>query len=175
MRALAGVVVGALLSTLAVGPPPAAATSSPRLLVGLAGTANPTSVRVTVRSLSPRRVSFPSRTRLSLRRDPGPDRPGPSYWAPLDLRSARSPENDEPQDVSLGPGETREVVVDLRDLLWAAGDCVCWPDGALARVVAPGRYELMVEIEEPDKGFWWRSNTAAAVVKRSRALELSFE
>lgn len=175
MRALVGAVAAALLSTVAAGPPRAAANFSPRLLVSLARTAKPTSVLVTVRSVSTRHVSFRSLTRLSLRREPGADRSGPPYWAPLDLRSARSPETGEPQEVSLGPGESRDVVVDLRDLAWAAGDCACWPDGSLARVVVPGRYELLVEIEEPEKGFWWRSNTAAATVKRSRALELSFE
>ena len=175
MRVLAVAVAGFLLMALAGGPPPAAATLSPRLLVGLAGTAKPTSVRVTLRNVSPRPVSFRSLTRLSLRREPEPDRPHPPYWAPVDLRSARSPETGEPQEVSLGPGESREVVVDLRHLAWAAADCACWPDDSLARVVVPGRYELVVEVEEADSTFRWRSNPAGAVMKRSRALELSFE
>jgi hypothetical protein len=178
MRALAGAVAGALLLALAGGPPPAAATLSPRLLVGLAATGKPTSVRVTVRNLSARPMSFGSLTRLTLRRVRVSelDRSGgPAYWAPVDLRSARSPETGAPRDLRLGPGESRDLVVDLRDLAWAEGGCACWPDGTLTRVVVPGRYELLVEIEEPDSSFWWRSNSAAAVVKRSRVLEVSFE
>jgi hypothetical protein len=170
------VVAAVLCSAIAVGPAPGSQTvGSPRLLVGLAGTGQPTSVRVTVRNLSPRSVSFRSLTRMSLRRAEGQGRPGPPYWAPVDLRSARSPETGEPQDFRLGPRESRDLVVDLRALAWAEGDCACWPDGSLVRVVLPGRYELRVEIEDPDAGFWWRSGTAAAVMKRSRALEVSFE
>jgi hypothetical protein len=175
MRGLVGSVVTALLLAAAAGPAREAEPVTPRLLVGLAGTRQPTAVRVTVRNLSPRPVSLRSLTRLSLRRASEPGRSGPSYWAPLDLRSVRSPETGEPQPLRLGPGESRDVVVDLRALSWAEGDCACWPDGSLVRVVVPGRYELLVEIEDPDSSFWWRSNTGEALVKRSRALEVSFE
>lgn len=178
MNALPGTVVLSLLSMAAApNPSPAARDVSPRLLVGLAATAQPTSVRVTVRNLSPRPVSFRGLTRLSLRLAGEGTRSGSPYWAPVDLASARSPETSEPRPVRLGPAEALEVVVDLRQLAWAEGDCACWPDGTLTRVVIPGRYELMVEIEEPEAGFWWRSNanSAFAVMKRSRAFEVSFD
>ena len=176
MSALGGIVVLSLVSMAAANPSPTARPESPRLLLALSSTGQPTAVRLTVRNLSSRPVSFRGLTRLSLRLGgDGPQRSGPPYWAPMDLRSARSPETSEPRPVRLGPGETQEVVVDLRNLAWAEGDCACWADGVFTRVVVPGRYELTVEIEEPDSGFWWRSNSAAAVMKRSRAFELSFE
>lgn len=175
MNAVVGIAVLSLLAMGAAGPSPAARDVSPRLLVGLAAAAQPTSVRVTVRNLSPRPVSFRALTRLSLRLTAEATRSGPPYWAPVDLRSARSPETSEPRPVRLGPGEAHDLVVDLRHLAWAEGDCACWPDGTLTRVVIPGRYELLVEIEEPDSGFWWRSNSATLVMKRSRAFEVSFD
>jgi hypothetical protein len=174
MSALSTAVLS-LVSLVSTNASPAAPAESPRLLVTLAVAPQPTAVRITVRNLSPRPVSFRGLTRLSLRLSGEGPRTGPPYWAPMDLGSARSPETSEPRPVRLAPGESRDVVVDLRNLAWAAGDCACWPDGVFARVVLPGRYELMAEIEEPDSGFWWRSNTAAAVMKRSRAFELSFD
>jgi hypothetical protein len=175
MSALAGTVVLSLVSMAAASPSPAARAESPRLLLALTAAGQPTAVRLTVRNLSSRPVSFRGLTRLSLRLSGEGPRTGPPYWAPMDLRSARSPETSEPRPVRLAPGETQDVVVDLRHLSWAPGDCACWADGVFTRVVIPGRYELMAEIEEPDSGFWWRSNTAGAVMKRSRAFELSFE
>jgi hypothetical protein len=175
MSALAGTVTLSLVSMAAASPSPTASPETPRLIVALAATGQPTAVRLTVRNLSSRPVSFRGLTRLTLRLlEEGPRTRAP-YWAPMDLRSARSPETSEPRPVRLAPGETQDVVVDLRHLAWAEGGCACWADGVFTRVVVPGRYELMAEIEEPDSGFWWRSNTAAAVMKRSRAFELSFE
>jgi hypothetical protein len=175
MNVLALAVAVSLFAMAAGNPSPPARDVSPRLLVGLSAAAQPQSVRMTVRNLSPRPVSFRGLTRLSLRPAEDGPRTGPPYWAPVDLASARSPQTSEPRPVRLGPGEAVEVVVDLRQLAWAAGDCACWPDGVLTRVVLPGRYELLAEIEEPDAGFWWRSQTAALVMKKSRALEVSFE
>jgi hypothetical protein len=175
MSALFGTAILSLVSLVPTNATPAAPGESPRLLVSLAAAPQPTAVRMTVRNLSPRPVSFRGLTRLSLRLTGGGPRTGPPYWAPMDLRSARSPATSEPRPVRLAPGEVQDVVVDLRNLAWAEGDCACWPDGIFSRVVLPGSYELMAEIEEPDSGFWWRSNTAAAVMKRSRAFELSFD
>ena len=170
-----GMAVLSVFAMAAEDPSPAAKEASPRLLVGLASVGQPTSVRVTVRNLSPRAVAFRGLMRLSLRlAGEGPRTVSP-YWAPIDLRSARSPETSEPKPIRLAAGEAQEVVVDLRNLAWAAGGCACWPDGTLTRVVLPGRYELQVEIEEPEAGFWWRSDNAVAVMKKSRAFEVSFD
>lgn len=175
MNILIGTAVLSVVAMMAENPSPTAKEASPRLLVGLAATGQPTSVRVTVRNLSPRAVAFRGLTRLSLRLAEEGPRAGPPYWAPVDLRSARTPETSEPKPIRLAAGEALDVVVDLKTLGWAEGGCACWPDGALARVVLPGRYELQVEIEEPEAAFWWRSNSAVALMKRSRAFEVSFD
>jgi hypothetical protein len=175
MNILIGTAALSVVAMAAGSPSPAAKEASPRLLVGLAAAGPPTSVRVTVRNLSPRAVSFRGLVRLSLRLAGEGPRTASPYWAPLDLRSARSPETSEPKPIRLAAGEAQDVVVDLKSLGWAEGDCACWPDGALTRVVLPGRYELQVEIEEPEAAFWWRSNNAVAVMKKSRAFEVTFD
>jgi hypothetical protein len=175
MNVLVGTVALSLVAMGGETPSPTAREPGPRLLVELAATVQPASVHVTVRNLSSHPVSFRGLTRAALRRGEEGWGSSPPYWAPVDLRSARSPETSEARPVRLGPGAAQELVLDLRQLAWAAGDCACWPDGTLTRVVLPGRYDLMVEIGEADSGFWWRSNTAAAVMKRSRAFEVSFD
>jgi hypothetical protein len=175
---LAGVVSVAVLATLAPGAARTANVETPRLLVGLAATGHGATVRVKLRNLAVRPVSLRSLTRVSLRRvstsggASGPGAAGPDFWAPLDLRFARSPETSQPQYVRLGPSEAREIVVELKTLAWAEGACACWPDSPLGRVVVPGPYELLIEIQDPDSGFWWRSNVIDAVMKPN-SLEVS--
>jgi hypothetical protein len=182
-RLVLGVGAVTLLADLALGAPPSPAgappsaeVATPRLLAVLATTTSGTTVRVNLRNLAGRPVLLRSLTRLSLRRLSGPLEPGrsaPAFWAPVDLRTARSPQTSQPQYVRLGPSEARETMVDLKGLAWAEGACACWPDAPLARVVVPGRYELQLEIQDPDSEFWWRSNALHLEMKPTSAIEIS--
>ena len=51
-------------------------------------------------------------------------------------------------------------------------DSVIWPSRPLRRVVLPGRYDLSLEIRDPESGFVWRSESIPAVVRKAGSLEL---
>ena len=74
--------------------------------------------------------------------------------------------------LQLAPRARHAIVVPLESLYWDHYQSVIWPSRPLRRVVLPGRYDLTLEIRDPETGSTWRSDPIPAVVKKAGSLEL---
>ena len=96
----------------------------------------------------------------------------PAFRAPIDTGTAKPLEVNGQERLELAPGEKRTLVVGLEPLYWDHYESVLWPSRPLRRVVIPGRYDLVLEVQDADSGHFWRSNVVAAVVKKAGSLEI---
>ena len=96
----------------------------------------------------------------------------PSFRAPIDTGTGKALSVNGRARLHLAPGARQTVVVPLESLYWDHYDSVIWPSRPLRRVVLPGRYDLTLEIHDPDADSRWRSDPIPAVVKKAGSLHL---
>jgi hypothetical protein len=163
-----------LLLSLTVAAPPAKGKppSTPRLLVKLEGAVGTGQVRAIVENLGPGPVAV-SVVPAFVLRPSGPDEAGwPALRAPVDLRTAGPLAKDGRAVLHLPPTQPQAIVVPLEPLYWDHYASALWPFRPLRRVALPGRYDLVLELEDPTSGFFWRSNPVPAVVRKTGMLHL---
>ncbi len=169
MKLLAAI---ALLPILLAAAPPRNPPSSPRLLVSVAGAAGPDSVRATVENLAAQPVAIRVVPAFVLRPSSADEVGWPSFRAPIDTETGKPLVVNGRARLELAATSRQAVVVPLESLYWDHYDSVIWPSRPLRRVVLPGRYDLSLEIRDPETGFVWRSESIPAVVKKAGSLEL---
>lgn len=83
------------------------------------------------------------------------------YWGPFALDRFGPIEANARTSMTLGPGERRRVVIDLRDLLWSPSILSVWPSTSFARAVPEGSYDVKVELTGPQGGLAASPSTRA--------------
>jgi hypothetical protein len=162
-----------LLSTLfAAVPPKDPPSGAVRLLVRVAGAPGADAVRATVENLGGHPVAISVVPAFVLRPSSADEVSWPAFRAPVDTGSGKPLFVNGQAHLRLAPSARQTVVVPLESLYWDHYESVIWPSRPLRRVVLPGRYDLILEIREPDSGFFWRSDPIPAVVKKTGSLEL---
>jgi hypothetical protein len=168
----AGILSWVFLAALMAAPPRNQASGTPRLLLKVVGAAGPDAVRATVENLAAHPVAI-SVVPAFVLRPSTPDEVGwPAFRAPIDTVTARPLAVNGSVRLQLAPNARQTVVVPLESLYWDHYESALWPSRPLRRVVLPGRYDLTLEIHDPDAGSWWRSDPIAAVVKKAGSLQL---
>jgi hypothetical protein len=157
-----------LVLSLTVAAPPAKGRppSTPPLRIKLEGAVGTGQVRVIVENLGPHPVALSVVPAFALRPS-GPDEAGwPALRAPVDLRTARPLAKDGRAVLHLPPTQPQAIVVPLEPLYWDHYESALWPFRPLRRV------DLVLELEDPASGFFWRSNPLPAVVRKTGTLHL---
>jgi hypothetical protein len=163
-----------LLLSLVSGTAPAknAPARTPRLLLTIAAAPGPGYVRATIENVAAVRVALDVVPAFALRPSRPEDAGRPAFRAPIDTGTAKPLEVNGQERLELAPGEKRTLVVGLEPLYWDHYESVLWPSRPLRRVVIPGRYDLVLEVQDADSGHFWTSNVVAAVVKKAGSLEI---
>jgi hypothetical protein len=169
MKLLAAI---ALLPVLLAAAPPGSAPRSPRLLLKVVGAAGPDSVRATVENLAAQPLAIRVVPAFVLRPSTADEVGWPSFRAPIDTETGRPLVVNGRARLELAATARQAIVVPLESLYWDHYDSVIWPSRSLRRVVLPGRYDLSLEIRDPESGFIWVSDPIPAVVKKAGSLEL---
>ena len=162
----------ALLPVLLAAAPPRSAPGSPRLLIKVVGAAGPDSVRATVENLAAQPLAISVVPAFVLRPSAADEAGWPSFRAPIDTETGKPLVINGRARLELAATARQAIVVPLESLYWDHYDSVIWPSRPLRRVVLPGRYDLSLEIRDPESGFVWRSEPIPAVVKKAGSLEL---
>lgn len=145
---------------------------TPRLILKIVGAAGPDEVRATIENHAAVPVAISVVPAFALR-PTGPDEAGwPAFRAPADLGTARPLPRNGSARLRLAAREQQTVVVPLESLYWDHYESAIWPFRPLRRVVLPGRYEVSLEVRDPDSSFVWRSNAVPAVVSKTGVLRL---
>jgi hypothetical protein len=155
-------------SPAAKEPPPA----TPRLVLKIVGTTAAGEVRATIENHAALPVAIDVVPAFALR-PIGPDEASwPAFRAPADLATARPLPRNGSARLQLAGKQQQTAVVPLESLYWDHYQSVFWPFRPLRRVVLPGRYELSLEVRDPETSFMWRSNPIPAVVSKTGTLRL---
>ena len=161
-----------LLPLLLAAAPAGSPASAPRLLLKVVGAAGPDAVRATVENLAPRAVVL-SVVPAFVLSPSTPEQVGwPAFRAPIDTGTGKPLAVHGRTLLQLAPRARHAIVVPLESLYWDHYQSVIWPSRPLRRVVLPGRYDLTLEIRDPETGSTWRSDPIPAVVKKAGSLEL---
>ena len=164
----AAILLPALLAAPAWSQPP----SAPRLLLKIVGGGGADAVRATVENLADRAVTI-SVVPAFVLQPSTPDEVGwPSFRAPIDTGTGKALAMNGRARLELAPKARQTVIVPLESLYWDHYDSVLWPSRPLRRVVMPGRYDLTLEIHDPEADSRWRSDPIPAVVKKAGSLQL---
>lgn len=157
---------------LAAAPPGKRPPSRPRLLVRIIGAEGPDGVRATIENLADRPVELSAVPAFVLSPSTSDEVGWPSFRAPIDTGTGKALSVNGRARLHLAPGARQTVVVPLESLYWDHYDSVIWPSRPLRRVVLPGRYDLTLEIHDPEADSRWRSDPLPAVVKKAGSLQL---
>ena len=168
----AGLLSWVFLLALAAAPPREGPRATPRLLLKVVGAAGPDAVRATVENLAAQPVAISVVPAFVLRPSTADEAGWPAFRAPIDTVTSRPLAVNGRVRLQLAPNARQTVVVPLESLYWDHYDSVIWPSRPLRRVVLPGRYDLTLEIHDPEADSRWRSDPIPAVVKKAGSLEL---
>jgi hypothetical protein len=157
---------------LAAAPARSQPPSAPRLLIKVVGAAGPDAVRATVENLAAQAVAISVVPAFVLRPSTADEVGWPAFRAPIDMVTASPLAVNGRVRLRLAPKARQTVVVLLESLYWDHYESVIWPSRPLRRVVLPGRYDLTLEIHDPEADSRWRSDPIPAVVKKAGSLQL---
>ena len=161
-----------LVSLLSAAPPANDRPSTPRLILRIVAATAAGDVKATIENHAPATLAIDVVPVFALR-PTGPDEAGwPAFQAPADLAAAKPLPRNGSARLELAGKEQKTSMVPLESLYWDHYESIAWPFRPLRRVVLPGRYELSLEVRDPESGFVWRSNPIAAVVSRTGTLRL---
>jgi hypothetical protein len=164
---------GLLVSLAAAAPEaPDRAPGTPRLILKIAGAAGPDEIRATIENVAGEPLAITVVPAFVLRPTGAAEAGWPSFRAPADLATARPLPKNGSARLHLAAGQQLSAVVALESLHWDHYSSVFWPFRPLRRVALPGRYELSLEVRDPDSTFVWTSNSVPAVVRKSGALQI---
>jgi hypothetical protein len=166
------VVSAILLPIIAAGPAKNPPTGPPRLLLKVIGAAGPDAVRATVENLAAQPITISVVPAFVLTPSTADETGWPAFRAPIDTVTARPLAINGRVRLRLAPNARQTILVPLESLYWDHYDSVVWPSRPLRRVVLPGRYDLTLEIHDPDADSRWRSDPIPAVVKKAGSLQL---
>ncbi|PYQ12977.1 MAG: hypothetical protein DMF80_16495 [Acidobacteria bacterium] len=167
--------VAALLvpAMLAAAPPAAERPpTTPRLLVKVAAEPGPGKVRATFENLAAVPLAIETVPAFALRPSDPEDSGRPAFRAPIDLDTSKPLAANRRATLKLARREKQTIVVPLESLYWDHYQSVFWPFRPLRSVALPGRYDLVLEVLDPESGYVWRSNQIPAVVKKTGILQL---
>jgi hypothetical protein len=165
-------VAAALLVPILLAAPVETLAGPPRLLLKVVGAAGPDAVRATVENLAAQPVAITVVPAFVLRPSAPEEVGWPAFRAPIDTVTARPLAVNGRVNLQLAPRARQTVVVPLESLYWDHYESVIWPSRPMRRVVLPGRYDLTLEIHDPDGDSRWRSDPIPAVVKKAGSLQI---
>jgi len=169
MKLVASAILLPILAVAPAGDPP---PPVPRLLLRVVGAAGPDAVRATVENLAAHAVAIRVVPAFVLRPSTADETGWPSFRAPIDTVTAKPLAVNGRVLLQLAANARQTVIVPLESLYWDHYESVIWPSRPLRRVVLPGRYDLTLEIHDPDADSRWRSDPIPAVVKKAGSLQL---
>jgi len=169
MKLVASAILLPIMAVAPAGDPP---PRVPRLLLRVVGAAGPDAVRATVENLAAHAVAIRVVPAFVLRPSTADETGWPSFRAPIDTVTAKPLAVNGRVLLQLAANARLTVVVPLESLYWDHYESVIWPSRPLRRVVLPGRYDLTLEIHDPEANSRWRSDPIAAVVKKAGNLQL---